>query len=166
MVAADRGHLHIVRYLLDQGADMQATEAGGGTVLTVACVQGQNAVVELLLEAGADPATPQGMALERAVREGHVGVVRALLAHGCGDIDAQVGDHGRTALWGACTYGHTAAARVLLEAGADVGVAERNGRTPLEQARREGAGACVALLEVRKQRLIMLGARFGFLLVC
>jgi ankyrin repeat protein len=58
-------------------------------------------VVELLLEAGADASAVNDYgctALIYAITKG-IGVVRALLTHGCGDIDARAGVGGGTALW-------------------------------------------------------------------
>jgi ankyrin repeat protein len=79
---------------------------------------------------------------------GHVEITRALLAHGCGDIDARNRD-GRTALWWACHLGYANAALVLLQAGADMNIADTQGRTPLDMARAPGQHDCVAVLEVR-----------------
>jgi uncharacterized protein len=108
------------------------------------------AMVELLLEAGADAVTPSegGVTpLMWAARGGHVGSTRALLAHGCGDIDARDRD-GRTALWWSCYRWYANAVLLLLEAGADMRIAERQGRTPLDVARESGHHDCVAVLEV------------------
>jgi hypothetical protein len=149
--ATDHGHLHIARYLLGEGAQVNEGDGTGSPALRVACMRGNHqAMVELLLEAGADAVTPDAdgdTPLMEAAHRGHVGIIRALLAHGCGDIDA-LDDDGWTALYWACCMGHTDAALVLLEAGADMSIASTKGRTPLAVARRERREGCVAVLEV------------------
>jgi ankyrin repeat protein len=107
-------------------------------------------MVELLLEAGADAVTPDRCGktpVVNAASRSHVGIMRALLAHGSGDIDAR-DEAGRTALWCACEYGRTNTVLVLLEAGADSRIADRQGRTPLKVARERTHEGCVAVFEV------------------
>jgi hypothetical protein len=148
--AAQHGRLHIARYLLGEGAQVNEGDGTGSRALREACYAGRQAMVELLLEAGADAVTPSEYGdtpLMCAARGGHVGIIRALLAHGCGDIDAR-GNHGRTALWWACGWMKMDAALLLLEAGADMRVANSQGRTPLYWARSMSRWDFVAVLEV------------------
>jgi ankyrin repeat protein len=145
------GHLPIARYLLGEGAQVNEGDGTGSPALRVACKHGgRQAMVELLLEAGADAVTPNEYSntpLMSAAIRGHVGTIRALLAHGCGDINAR-NRNGRTALWCACYAGHANAALVLLEAGADMSIADRRGMTPLDSALAGRRRVCVAELEV------------------
>ncbi len=53
-LAAGEGRLEVVRYLLDQGADVNAREQFGDTALTEAVFYGQLAAVKELLLRGAD----------------------------------------------------------------------------------------------------------------
>ena len=53
--AATRGHLDIMRLLLDQHAYIDAASPNGTTPLMMAAFYGTPAAVKLLLEAGADP---------------------------------------------------------------------------------------------------------------
>ena len=55
MRAAARGHLEVVRVLLDAGADVCASRADGFTPLVLAVFFGHEEVVRLLVERGADP---------------------------------------------------------------------------------------------------------------
>jgi ankyrin repeat protein len=149
--AAYHGHLHIARYLLREGSEVNERDGTGSPALREACMGADQAMVELLLEAGADAVTPSTYGdtpLIKAARGGHVGIMRALLAHGCGDIDAR-DESGRTALWWACHCNKAGVAQVLLEAGADMSIANTEGRTPLGIARSRRHEGCVAVLEVR-----------------
>jgi uncharacterized protein len=148
--AAGYGHLHIARHLLSEGAQVNDGDGSGSPALRQACTGGNRAMVELLLEAGADAVTPNeggNTPLLCAAMRRHVGIVRALLAHGCGDIDARNRDGG-TALWWACYAGHADVVLLLLDAGADSRIAETQGRTPLDIALERTHEGCVAVLEV------------------
>lgn len=54
MGACFKGYAGIVAYLVDTGADLEATNFTGGTALSFAAMFNQVAVVDLLLEKGAD----------------------------------------------------------------------------------------------------------------
>lgn len=53
--AAKSGNEPVVRFLIDQGADVNAQVSGDGTALICAARNGHYAVAELLLQDGADP---------------------------------------------------------------------------------------------------------------
>ncbi|KAK3319748.1 ankyrin repeat-containing domain protein [Cercophora scortea] len=108
--AAGNGHSHIVRLLLDNGADVNATATKApcrwATALMAAAMQGHCGIVELLLENGADvhlrvarpsmvDRVPGGWfsnALQAAAGRGHCDIVRLLVAKGA-DVNAP-GDRG------------------------------------------------------------------------
>lgn len=54
MEAAQEGHLELVRYLLDQNANVAAQTQTGDTALTYACENGHTDVADLLLQYGSD----------------------------------------------------------------------------------------------------------------
>ena len=85
-----------------------------------------------------------GQALAEAARNGHLGIVKALLKEGT-DVDAHEDEMSLTPLMCAAANGHAACVRVLLEAGADVEYCI-NGSTALELAKEEGRKECVRLL--------------------
>ena len=82
--AAYHEDLEAVGLLLDAGATVTPNRYGA-TPLSVACVNGNAAIIERLLQVGADPNTtrPEGdTVLMTAARSGHVAAVRVLLASG------------------------------------------------------------------------------------
>jgi ankyrin repeat protein len=133
-----------VRLLLAAGADVKAANRYGVAPLSLACLRGNQEVVEALLAAGADPNTslPGGeTALLTAARTGRVGPVKALLARGA-DINAR--EHkGQTALMWAAAEGHLEVVDCLLAAGADFRTPLASGFTPFFFAVREGRSAVV-----------------------
>ncbi len=81
------GDLHEACRVLDQDPTLvhAVRSAEEGPPLTAAAFLGNAAVVDLLLQRGADPqATTSACstALARAIQSGHVDVVRVLLRHG------------------------------------------------------------------------------------
>jgi ankyrin repeat protein len=149
--AASRGQVEVVRFLLDEGAEINLWTRHYGTALIAACSRGRLEVAALLLAREADT-RPTGIGwnpLMYASSEGHADVVELLLAHGCGEIDHQAHSFvGISALHAACRKGRAAVVRALLGAGADPRVVDRYGRTPLWDADTRSHEDCVALLQV------------------
>jgi cytohesin len=84
-MAAYRGHIEIVRALIDAGADVNKVRDNGMTPLFAAAYKGHGDIVRALIDAGADVnkarddgATP----LFAAAQQGHVEIVRALIDAG------------------------------------------------------------------------------------
>jgi ankyrin repeat protein len=96
-----------------------------------------------------------GTALIAAAHLGHDGVVRQLIAAGA-PLD-HVNNLHWTAAIEAVVLGdggprHQATLRALVDAGANLALADRTGRTPLELARSRGYDAMVRLLEAAPKR--------------
>jgi ankyrin repeat protein len=150
-LAATRGHLDIVKALVDAGADVNA-RSEGGTALTHAAewtpAERKEEVVALLLRAGADlKATDSGTwtAVHRAARSGSTGAVRALVAAGA-DINSVAMTDGDTPLTIAAIHGHSALVADLIKAGANVNIQNLNKRTALMHAAASGDVASVRAL--------------------
>jgi hypothetical protein len=111
--AASAGDLAKVQELLAAGVDVNAGNRYGATALAYACDKGHTAVVNLLLEHGANPNSKDSFynftPLGWAVQEGHAEIVRALLAKGA---EGEAG-----ALAGAASEGQAAIVKVILERG-------------------------------------------------
>jgi ankyrin repeat protein len=126
--------------LVRAGANVNTENRYGVTPLSLACTNGNAAMVSLLLEAGADPNTslPGGeTALMTAARTGKLGAVKALLARGA-DVNHKDSDHGQTALMWAAAEGHAEVVETLIKAGADFCAPVDSGFSPLLFAVREG----------------------------
>ena len=142
--AAYAGAAAVVRALVDAGADVDVQDESRANPLLAVGETGDVDVLREVLRAGPDLARTNrfgGTALIPAADRGHVEMVRALLRT---DIDVDhVNDLGWTALLEAVILGdggrrHQEIVRLLLDAGARVDLADRDGVTPLEHARRAG----------------------------
>jgi len=151
--AAYGGHAEIVRMLLDRGADVDRQDASRANPLLSTGETGYLDVLEEVLRSDPDLSRTNrfgGTALIPAADRGHVAIVHRLLET---DIDVDhVNDLGWTALLEAVILGdggprHTEIVRLLLDAGADRTIADREGVTPLEHARAAGYAEIVSLLE-------------------
>ncbi|KAF5655423.1 ankyrin protein [Fusarium sp. NRRL 25303] len=118
-IAALYGHTDMVKYLLEQGLDIEA-EGQFGTPLRSACLMNRRSTVEELLKRGANINTEErkGNALYVAAAKGHVDIVRILLDEDA-DLHQKTGSCG-TALHAAAYHGHRKVVEMLLDAGANV----------------------------------------------
>ncbi|TRY57576.1 hypothetical protein DNTS_023504 [Danionella cerebrum] len=137
MEAAREGHEEMVALLLAQGANINAqTEETQETALTLACCGGFLEVADFLIKTGGDIELGCSTPLMEAAQEGHLELVKYLLAAGA-NVHATTAT-GDTALTYACENGHTDVADVLLQTGADLEHESEGGRTPLMKAARAG----------------------------
>lgn len=148
-MAAWYGRLDILKHLLEQGADINATYNAGNSALIVAAWHGHMDIVGHLLSAGADVALENrdgDDALIWASEHGHLEIVERLLGAGSDSLDAalvfacendhieiadllirrgaslehQYGDHRLTPLAAAAYKGHRELVEFLLRQGTDV----------------------------------------------
>jgi len=142
-----------IKALAAAGADLGLLENDRYDAVTIAAVADDEETLRVLLALGASAklvtSRYDGTALIAAAHLGHDGVVRQLIAagapldhvnnlHWTAAIEAVVlGDGGRR---------HQATLKALIDAKADLQLADRNGRTPLTLARERGYAAMEQLL--------------------
>jgi uncharacterized protein len=156
--AALGDHVDVARALIDAGADVNLQDSERNNPLLVCGETGSVAMLRQVLRAKPDlTATNRfgGTALIPASDRGHVAMVRALLRTEI-DVD-HVNNLGWTALLEAVILGeggppHRQIVRALVDAGADVNLADRDGVTPLAHARRRGYAEIVRTLEAAGAR--------------
>ena len=145
MLAAYRKNHAIAKALIKAGADLNAREHSAYDLLTISSVLNDVEMVKLAIAAGADTklvTSPyDGTALIASAHLGHVEVVKALIAGGA-PLD-HVNNLNWTALIEAIVLGdggknHVETLRALVEAGADLNLADGNGVRPLALALRRG----------------------------
>lgn len=134
-----------VRALMRLGADANALESQQYDIVTIAAVANDVPMLKLALEGGCkstNVTSPyQGTALIAAAHLGHDEVVRTLIAAKA-PLD-HVNNLGWTALIESIVLGdggkrHTATLKALVDAGANVNLADRSGDTPLTLAKKRG----------------------------
>ena len=134
-----------IRLLAAAGADLNAFEYQRYDPVTIAAVANDEETLALLLRLGASArniTSPyDGTALIAAAHLGHVGVVRQLIAAGA-PLD-HINNLHWTALIEAVVLGdggrnHTEIVRLLMAAGANPALGDRDGNPPLKLARARG----------------------------
>ncbi|MBT5646542.1 MAG: ankyrin repeat domain-containing protein [Rhodospirillaceae bacterium] len=154
MVAAYKSRIDAATALIAAGADLDALESDRYDVVTISSVANDVKMLKLVLESGAKAGqmtSPyDGTALIAAAHLGHVDVVKALIAAGA-PLD-NVNNLNWTALIESIVLGdggsnHVACLTALIEAGADVNIADGNGVSPLQLAERHGFDEMVRLLK-------------------
>ena len=153
-VAAFQKQYAAARALLAAGADANALENQKYDIITIASVANDVDMLKLALAAGASArniTSPyEGTALIAAAHLGHAEVVRTLIAAKA-PLD-HVNNLGWTALIEAVILGdggrnHVVCVRALVQAGAKLDIADRQGVTPLGHARRRGYKEMISILE-------------------
>lgn len=158
LLATHGNHVEAARALIAAGADVNARDAIQDSPYLYAGAEGRLEILRLCLAAGADLGSTNrygGTALIPAAHHGHVEVVREMLKTKV-DID-HVNRLGWTALLEAVILGdggpaHTGIVRLLVDAGADVNLPDRDKVTPLRHAEQRGQAAIAAILRAKGAR--------------
>jgi ankyrin repeat protein len=147
LLAVRADNVAVAKLLIDAGADVNAKDNIRDTPFLYAGAEGRNEILKLILATGKakldDTNRYGGNALIPAADHGHPETVRILIKAGL-DID-HINNLGWTALIEAVILGDGGPVQqeivgVLVDAGADCGIADKDGVTPLEHARRMGFG--------------------------
>jgi ankyrin repeat protein len=158
-VAAFARQREALRVLAASGADLNLLENDRYDGVTIASVADDEATLTVLLSLGASAKQTtsryDGTALIAAAHPGHDAVVRQLIAAGA-PLD-HVNNLHWTAAIEAVVLGdggprHQATLQALVQAGANLTLADRQGQTPLQLARSRGFTAMVKLLEAAVTR--------------
>jgi hypothetical protein len=148
-----------IRVLAHAGANLGAFEHDRYDAVTIAAVANDEPTLATLLGAGASAklvtSRYDGTALIAAAHLGHAGVVSQLIAAGA-PLD-HVNNLHWTATIEAIVLGdggprHQATLRALIDAGADLRLADAQGLTPLDLARARGYGEMVRMIAAAAPR--------------
>jgi ankyrin repeat protein len=158
LAATHRNQIATARFLIQEGADVNAKDFIQDSPYLYAAAEGRIEILKATLAAGADLKDTnryRGTGLIPAAHHGHVEAVKILLATAI-DKD-HVNNLGWTALLEAVILGdggaaHTEIVRLLVEAGASVGIADRDGITPLAHATKSGYSGMVRILSATGAR--------------
>jgi ankyrin repeat protein len=161
--ARSRTPLHVAAYLrkhdaaralIRLGADPNALDAERFDIISIAAVNNDLDMLKIALDGGGNPraitSVNDSTALIAAARRGHVDIVRSLTAAKA-PLN-HVNGFGWTALLEAVVLGngssnYTAVVDALVKANADVNIADRDGITALQHARRRGYSQIARILE-------------------
>ena len=146
---ARNGDPDVVRQLIERGANVNAAEKSGDTVLHFAVLGDNPEMVKLLLDAGAkvEVRGPNDTPLHCAANRSRGAEIAKLLLRAGADVNTK-DDEGETPLHHVPFFccGTPDCARELMSAGADPNAKSENGRTPLHKAAEWGRADIVSVL--------------------
>lgn len=153
LLAVAGNHVATAKALLDAGASPNTQAANRDTPWLLAGALGRAEIIAAMLPRKPDLAIRNrygGNALIPACERGHVEAVKLLLTSGI-DLD-HVNDLGWTCLLEIVILGdggprHQQVAKLVLDAGANPSLADKDGVSPLAHARQRGQRAVAALIE-------------------
>lgn len=154
LIAVQHDHRDVAAHLIARGADINAVAANEDTPWLLAGALGRATLLAAMLETGKVDYTKRnrygGNALIPACERGHVDTVRLLLDRSKIDVN-HVNNLGWTALLEAVVLSdggprHIEIVRLLLAAGADPNIADKDGVTPLKHAQDRRYDAIAALI--------------------
>ncbi|WP_262271930.1 MULTISPECIES: ankyrin repeat domain-containing protein [Microvirga] len=152
LIATHGNRIEVARVLIEAGADVNAKDRINDSPYLYAAARGYLEILKMTLAHGADLKSTNrygGTALIPAAERGHVDTVRTLIEAGV-DVD-HVNNLGWTALLEAIILGdggecHQQIVDLLVKAGADINLADRDGLKPLQHVRSRGYREIEAIL--------------------
>lgn len=155
IVAARHGRLEILQLLVNAGANINALDRKKRDVLNIAITTRNPELARVALELGADPtlvtSVYDGGAIIYGSAKGAVEIVEMLIKAGA-PLN-RVNNLGWTPLLEVAILGngsgkYISIANILIEAGADPSIPDRNGKTPFDHAKARGHDALAHILEL------------------
>nr|WP_234032999.1 ankyrin repeat domain-containing protein [Paenibacillus faecalis] len=145
LIATRNNDVATAEVLIDAGADVNIQDNIKDSPFLYAGAEGYLEILKLTIDAGADPKITNrygGTALIPASEHGYVEVVKELLTRTEIDVN-HVNNLGWTALMEAVILNdggekQQQTIQILIDHGADVNIADRDGVTPLQHARNKG----------------------------
>lgn len=158
MAATQQNQVEIVKMLIAHGADINIRNNRLDNVLLYAGAEGLLEMVQLAIQAGADTKITNrygGIAIIPACERGHIEVVKELLTHSDTNVN-HINDLHWTALLEAIILSdggktHQEIVQLLIDHGADVSIADKDGVKPLQHAKDKGYQEMVEMLEKVKK---------------
>ncbi|RSL81667.1 hypothetical protein CEP52_017150 [Fusarium oligoseptatum] len=158
--ASERGHLEVVKMLLEKDAGIDIADEEGLLPLYWACTNNHDEIARLLLYSTTKPEDilhhdgHGRSALSYAAMCGAADVIQRLLSTPNIDVDSRDED-GWTPLMFAVARGHEEASTLLLDAKADVSLKDEEGRTALYHAASKGHFETIKILLKTNPDLIL-----------
>merc|ERR1712038_1131234 len=151
MFASFNNRTEVVRFLVQEGANIELKRKDGGHAAYAAAEQGNLKILNFLVQNAPDVVDMKGFQgrtpLGGAVIDGHLNVVKYLISQHNVNIDSQEND-GSTPLILAAYFNRPKVARFLFEKGANNSIKDNDGQTALDYARSK---KFVNIIEILKQ---------------
>ena len=118
-------YLKTMKLLIAQpNIKINETNLSGLTILMVASIIGNAQIIELLLQAGADP----NISIKTPIDKSMLTLYETVFSNDSHLVENEIG---RTALMIACEFGHLEVVQLLLKANANPNIGDKNGRTAI-----------------------------------
>ncbi len=161
--AAHEGDMEMIRFLVENGADINGFSAYNETPLIYAIGNGQQEAAKFLVEAGADVNVSSAFGATPfigAVSSGDIELATLMLAKGADvnrrylelNSNAARGDTADRPLEGAIKSGRADLVALLLKSGADVSLKGEGGLSMLDAAKAKGDKKIIALIEAAPKK--------------
>lgn len=151
IIVVHGGDEHLVRFLIEHGADMEIPSPQGWSALTLAIVEDRFNTVTYLVDQGVninrkvEEGSWKGYTpLMLAVDKGYTHIVRFLTEHGA-DVNAR-NDKGISSLMWAVIQGYLDIVEILVDHGADINAKDQEDQTALTYARQYRQGEILNML--------------------